>query len=83
MIVTCGQLELLLPEFFDGTLTAEQETAAADHLATCTDCRTIVSELEGVSSLSLTHGRLVLPEASRNRIRAALGLDPPPSDAPA
>lgn len=83
MTVTCDQLEMLLPEFFDGALTTEQEAAAADHLATCTDCRTVVSELEGVSSLSLTHGRLVLPEASRNRIRAALGLDPPPSDAPA
>ena len=83
MTVTCDQLEMLLPEFFDGALTAEQQAAAAAHLATCTDCRTVVSELEGVSSLSLTHGRLVLPEASRNRIRAALGLDPPPSDAPA
>jgi len=83
MTVTCDQLEMLLPEFFDGALTAEQEAAAADHLATCTDCRTVVSELEGVSSLSRTHGRLVLPEASRNRIRAALGLDPPPSDTPA
>jgi predicted anti-sigma-YlaC factor YlaD len=81
MIVTCEQLDSLLPEFFDGSLTAEQEAAAADHLATCTDCRTVVSELEGVSSLSRTHGRLMLPEASRDRIRVALGLDLPPKDA--
>jgi len=75
MIVTCDQLEMLLPEFFDGALTAEQEAAAADHLATCTDCRTVVSELEDVTSLSHTHGRLQLPDDAKARIREALGLD--------
>ena len=75
MIMACDQLETLLPEFFDGTLTAEQEAAAADHLATCTDCRTVVSELEGVGSLYRTHGRLKLPNDARERIREALGLN--------
>ena len=74
MIMTCDQLDTLLPEFFDGTLTAEQEAAAADHLATCTDCRTVVSELEGVGSLYRTHGRLKLPNDARERLREALGL---------
>jgi len=75
MIMACDQLDTLLPEFFDGTLTAEQEAAAADHLATCTDCRTVVSELEGVGSLYRTHGRLKLPNDARERIREALGLN--------
>jgi anti-sigma factor RsiW len=75
MIMTCDHLDTLLPEFFDGALSAEQETAAADHLATCTDCRTVVSELEGVSSLSRTHGRLKLPDDARERIREALELE--------
>jgi predicted anti-sigma-YlaC factor YlaD len=75
MTMTCDQLGALLPEFFDGALTAEEEAAAADHLATCTDCRTTVSELEGVGSLYRTHGRLVLPDEARARIREALGLD--------
>ena len=75
MIMACDQLDTLLPEFFDGTLTAEQEAAAADHLATCTDCRTVVSELEGVGSLYRTHGRLKLPNDARDRIREALGLN--------
>lgn len=75
MIMACDQLDNLLPEFFDGTLTAEQEAAAADHLATCTDCRTVVSELEGVGSLYRTHGRLKLPNDARERIREALGLN--------
>lgn len=75
MTMNCDQLETLLPEFFDGSLTVGQETAAADHLATCTDCRTVVSELESVTSLSHTHGRLKLPEDARARIRESLGLD--------
>jgi len=75
MTMTCDQLDTLLTEFFDGGLTAEQEAAAANHLATCSDCRTVVSELEGVSSLSRTHGRLKLPGNARERIRGALGLN--------
>ena len=75
MTMTCDQLDTLLPEFFDGALSAEQETAAANHMATCSNCRTVVSELEGVSSLSRTHGRLKLPEDARVRIREALGLE--------
>jgi predicted anti-sigma-YlaC factor YlaD len=75
MIMACDQLDTLLPEFFDGTLTAEQEAAAADHLATCTDCRTVVSELEGVGSLYRTHGRQKLPNDASERIREALGLN--------
>ena len=74
MIMACDQLDTLLPAFFDGNLTAEQETAAANPQATCSDCRTVVSELEGVSSLSRTPGRLELPGDARDRIRRALGL---------
>ena len=75
MMMTCDQLNALIPEFFDGGLTAEQEAAAADHLATCTDCRTSVSELGGVGSLYRAHGRLTLPEDARDRIRYALGIE--------
>lgn len=75
MTMTCDQLETLLPEFFDGALTADQETAAANHLATCTNCRTVVSELEGVSSLSHTHGHLKLPDDAKARIRAVMRLE--------
>ncbi len=75
MTMTCDQLDALLPEFFDGSLTAELETAAADHLATCSDCRTVISELEGVGSLYRTHGRLDLPEDARERIRHTLGIE--------
>jgi len=75
MTMTCDQLDTLLPEFFDGALSAEQETAAANHMATCSDCRTVVSELEGVSSLFRTQGRMKLPDDARERIKGALGLE--------
>jgi predicted anti-sigma-YlaC factor YlaD len=77
MTMTCDQLETLLPEFFDGSVTASQERAAAEHLATCDQCRLVVSELEGVGELYRSHGRLSLPGDARTRIRTALGLDTP------
>jgi len=75
MTMTCDELDALLPEFMDGSLTEGQQAAAAEHLATCNQCRIEVSELEGVGELYRTHGRLQLPEESRRRIAEALGLD--------
>ncbi len=75
MKVNCDQLAGLLPEFFDGELSAEQSDAAIDHLATCESCRLTVDELEGVRTLASEHGRLELPPASKERIRRSLDLD--------
>jgi len=75
MTMTCDELETLLPEFFDGSLSKAQETAAAEHLATCDQCRIQVSGLEGVGELYRRHGRLTLPDEARERIRQALGVD--------
>lgn len=75
MTVTCDELDALLPEFMDGKLTADQEAAAAEHLATCDQCRIEVTELKGVGDLYRSHGRLGLPEESRLRIARALGLE--------
>ncbi len=75
MNVNCDQLTGLLPDFFDGGLSTEQSDAAIDHLATCEACRLTVDELEGVRTLAGDHGRLELPQASKDRIRRSLGLD--------
>ena len=75
MTVTCDQLDLLLPEFFDGRLSDTQAAAAAEHLATCDQCRLQVSELEGVGELYRRHGRLTLPDDARQRIKQALETD--------
>jgi anti-sigma factor RsiW len=75
MNVTCNELDVLLPEFLDGTLTPEQEAAAAQHLATCRACALEISELEGVTRLYKEYGALKLPEDARKRIIGALDLD--------
>ena len=73
--LTCDQLDVLLPEFLDGKLQPDQELAAAEHLATCDDCRVQVSELEGVGELYRRHGRLTLPPEARERIRSLLAAE--------
>jgi anti-sigma factor RsiW len=75
MTVTCNELDVLLPEFLDGTLTPDQEAAAAEHLATCRACSLEVNELEGVTSLYKEFGALTLPEDARRRIMNTLGLN--------
>jgi anti-sigma factor RsiW len=75
MSVTCNDLDVLLPEFLDGTLTPAQEAAAAEHLATCKACALEVNELEGVTRLYKEYGALELPEDARKRIMGALNLD--------
>ena len=75
MRVTCNELDVLLPEFLDGTLTPAQEAAAAEHLATCKACALEVSELEGVTRLYKEYGALTLPDAARKRIMGTLDLE--------
>jgi len=74
MSVTCNELDTLLPEFLDGTLTPDQEAAAAEHLATCKACTLEIAELQGVTRLYSEYGALKLPEDARERIVEALGL---------
>ena len=75
MNVTCNELDVLLPEFLDGKLTADEEAAAAEHLATCRACALEISELEGVTRLYKEHGALKLPEEARIRILQTLDLE--------
>jgi len=75
MNVSCNELDVLLPEFLDGTLTPDQEAAAAEHLATCNACALEVNELEGVTRLYKEYGALQLPDDARKRIMGALNLE--------
>jgi len=74
MTMTCDELDTLLPEFMDGTLTSAQEQAAGEHLATCGQCSAELSQLQGVGELFRLHGRLELSSEARTRIEKALGL---------
>jgi anti-sigma factor RsiW len=75
MAMTCDDLDLLLPEFLDGELTAEQEEQAAAHLATCEQCTLEVGELQSITNLYKEHGMLKLPDEARRRIAAVLQIE--------
>jgi anti-sigma factor RsiW len=74
MKLTCDQLDTLLSEFMDGTLTPAQEQAAGEHLATCRECSAELSQLQGVGELYRLHGRMQLSPEARLRIEKAIGL---------
>lgn len=74
MRLSCSDLDAMLPEFLDGSVTAEEEALAAEHLATCQACSLELNELQGVTKLYREHGMLKLPDEARKRIADALGL---------
>jgi len=74
MTLSCDDLETMLPEFLDGSISEGQESAAAEHLATCEACTAELNELEGVTKLYREHGTMHLPDDARNRIAESLGI---------
>lgn len=72
--LSCNDLDAMLPEFLDGSITEEEETLAAEHLATCAECSIELNELQGVTELYQEHGTLKLPDEARERISRALGV---------
>jgi anti-sigma factor RsiW len=74
MSLTCDDLDAMLPEFLDGSVTKDQESLAAEHLATCEECTAELNELQGVTKLFREHGTMHLPEEAKKRIAESLGL---------
>jgi anti-sigma factor RsiW len=64
----------MLPEFLDGSISKDEATVAAEHLATCDQCTAELNELEGVTKLYREHGTMRLPDESRTRIAGSLGI---------
>ena len=75
MSLTCDDLDAMLPEFLDGSVTKDEEALAAEHLATCEECTAELNELEGVRALYREHGTMRLPDEARERISKTLGID--------
>lgn len=48
--MTCAELEILLCDYVDGTLRAEERTALEDHLAGCLACRQLAADVAGVTA---------------------------------
>lgn len=74
MSLSCDDLDSMLPEFLDGSISESQESAAAEHLATCKACTAELNELEGVTKLYREHGTMQLPDEARERIAGSLGI---------
>jgi anti-sigma factor (TIGR02949 family) len=74
MSLSCDDLDAMLPEFLDGSVSEDQASAAAEHLATCEACTAELDELEGVTKLYREHGTMHLPDEARRRIVESLGL---------
>jgi anti-sigma factor (TIGR02949 family) len=74
MSLSCDDLDTMLPEFLDGSVSTDQEALAAEHLATCEECTAELNELEGVTKLYREHGTMHLPDEVRERIAGSLGI---------
>ena len=74
MNLSCDDLDAMLPEFLDGSVSTEEETLAAEHLATCEECTAELNELETVTRLYREHGTMHLPDDARKRIAGSIGI---------
>ena len=48
--MTCAELEILLCDYVDGTLAAEQRTALDSHIATCRACAELAADVAGATA---------------------------------
>jgi len=48
--MTCAELEILLCDYVDGTLRAEERTALENHLPGCPACRQLAEDVAGVTA---------------------------------
>ena len=48
--MTCAELEILLCDYVDGTLRAEERTALESHLAGCSACAELAKDVAGVTA---------------------------------
>jgi anti-sigma factor RsiW len=48
--MTCAELEILLCDYVDGTLHAEQRTALESHLPGCANCTQLARDVQGVTA---------------------------------
>ena len=62
MGLTCDDLDAMLPEFLDGSVSKGEAELAAEHLATCQECTAELKELEGVTKLYREHGTIHLSD---------------------
>jgi|JI9StandDraft_2_1071091.scaffolds.fasta_scaffold541661_2 anti-sigma factor RsiW len=60
----CDELEAQLTDFLEGSLPAEVEAAAIEHVATCARCEAVLTGTQAVIAAA-PEGRVELPESER------------------
>lgn len=75
----CTELAAQLTDFIDGNLMPDVQAAALEHLATCTQCETVLAGTRALMGVAVQHGKFQLSSRERqtiiNRVlpRAATG----------
>lgn len=71
----CDELAAQLTDLMEGTLPADVEGAALEHLASCEACVAVLAETEAAVALVGEHGRVAPDEQARARMLAAIVAD--------
>jgi hypothetical protein len=66
--MTCAELEILLCDYTDGTLPAEERTALESHLAGCPACAQLAADIAGVTAFIETVASIEPPAELVTRI---------------
>ena len=66
--MTCAELEILLCDYVDGTLRAEERTALESHLAGCNACSQLARDVAGVTAFIETAAEVEPPAELLTRI---------------
>ena len=61
----CSELAANLADFIDGSLSPEDEAAAIEHLATCTECEAVLAGTRSVVQLASRHAKVDLTSVER------------------
>jgi anti-sigma factor RsiW len=66
--MTCAELEILLCDYMDGTLSASERTALENHLSQCSSCAQLASDVAGAAAFLETVPAIEPPAALVKRI---------------
>jgi hypothetical protein len=81
--MTCAELEILLCDYVDGTLHAQERTALEEHLAGCSACRQLAEDVASVTAFFERVPEAQPPAELMTRIMHHAPLGPARADEPA
>lgn len=73
----CGEVRDLLHVYLDDELPADEHRAMDEHLRQCTECAAALADLKALRQRIRGAGTYMPPAGLEQRLRAAIGLEPP------